>query len=117
MGSLVSALGPVLQVGSALGTVASVAATVHQKRPEPKSRKRLRVNKKFRLSRKMFPCKKSKIAWPRLQAEDTRRLALKRAMSRQRGPVRSQRNRRPVRIFRGRSARPVSRVGCRAHSA
>lgn len=82
MGSLVSALGPVLQVGSALGTVASVVQPFI-KNAQSQSHAKASGEQEIQALAQNVSLQKEQNRLASLQAEDTRRLALKRAMSRQ----------------------------------
>ncbi len=82
MGSLVSALGPVLQVGSALGTVAGVVQPFI-KNAQSQSHAKVSGEQEMQAMAQNVSLQKEQNRLASLQAEDTRRLALKRAMSRQ----------------------------------
>lgn len=82
MGSLVSALGPILQVGSAIGTVASVAKPFI-KNAQSESHEKVSGEQEIKALAQNVSLQKEQNLLASLQAEDARRLALKRAMSRQ----------------------------------
>lgn len=83
MGSLVSALGPILQVGSAIGTVAG-AVQPFIKNAQSQSHLKAANEQENQILAQNISLQKEQNRLASLQAEETRRAALKRAMARQR---------------------------------